>query len=204
MLDPAVSEIARHREGLDEAQWLADTGILDSAVSDYAIETRNDWKRLGSETYILDFEVTSESIVKRLIAKACVKFCPSQTIAEWHDRRNVIEGAGIAVPKLYSTHGGVYIEEFIAYDLRAAYSQMDLKGKHQLHERFTETYVKLGELGFSPVSLHDARSRGSDVVLIDFGSDLGGQTRGRTSYNESNELANREFEKITKKVIRPQ
>jgi hypothetical protein len=49
----------------------------------------------------------------------------------------------------------------------------DAAGRHQLDAQHASMMSTIYELGFHPVGLHDLRSRGSDVVMIDFGSDLG-------------------------------
>ena len=195
-INSARKELADHRGSISENQWLTDVGILDSPETPYTIDVISDWHMPGSESYVLDFAVNSQHDSKRLIAKACIKSCATETVREWHDRRARIKSAGIEVPKLYSTNRAVYIEEFIEMDLHTAFNYSNEEERDSLADRFIDTYLTLGRIGFNVISLHDARSRGDDIVLIDFGSDIGGYSEGSKDDATINEKAQRELDKI--------
>lgn len=192
-------EIDLHRGSVPERQWLAQVGLIESPEIPYQFELVRDWYLPGSESYVLDFKVNpAEGTRKRVLAKACIKMCPVQTVEEWHSRRQRVKLAGIEVPTLYSTHRADYIEEYIEMDLKTAYNSADTETRDKLESRFVETYQKLGQLGFRTVSLHDVRSRGDDIVLIDFGSDLGGYTEDRLVDEHLLEKAQMELKRIVK------
>jgi hypothetical protein len=186
-LESVLKVISAHRGVVPESQWLVEKGITDDKYAPYNFELVKDWYRGGSESYILDFKVNSGIDTKHLLVKACIKMCAVEVVSEWHDRRSRIRRAGIEVPKLYSTNRADYIEEFIDLDLRTAHIVAGTETRRKLEDRFINTYKKLNAIGFSIVSLHDVRSRGDDVVLVDFGSDLGGFTESQRS-NESVEM----------------
>ena len=186
-IESVLKIISAHRDVLPESQWLVEKGIIDDEHAPYNFELVKDWYRGGSESYILDFKVNSGIDTKHLLGKACIKMCAVEVVSEWHDRRSRIQRAGIEVPKLYSTNRADYIEEFIESDLRTAHIVAGSETRRKLEDGFINTYKNLNAIGFSIVSLHDVRSRGDDVVLIDFGSDLGGFTESQRS-NESVEM----------------
>jgi len=82
--------------------------------------------------------------------------------------------------------------------LKIAYNTADTETRGKLESRFVETYQTLGQLGFGTVSLHDVRSRGEDIVLIDFGSDLGGYTEDRPVDEHLLDKAQMELKRIVK------
>lgn len=57
----------------------------------------------------------------------------------------------------------------------------------------------MGRIGFNVISLHDARSRGNDIVLIDFGSDIGGYSENSKDNATINEKAQRELDRIRRR-----
>lgn len=65
--------------------------------------------------------------------------------------------------------------------------------------RFIDTYRTMGRIGFNVISLHDARSRGNDIVLIDFGSDIGGYSENSKDNATINEKAQRELDRIRRR-----
>lgn len=197
--DSIKNELASHRGQVPENQWLAEKGIIETPDTPYSYNLMSDWHMPGSESYILDFEVLSRQRTERLIAKACIKSCATETVQEWHDRRQRIASAGIGVPKLYSTDRAVYIEEYIEMDMRAAHKCADPEVKSKLEDKFLDTYRKLGSLGFNVISLHDVRSHGDDIVLVDFGSDLGGYSDTPLDPKVTNEKALAELSKITRR-----
>ncbi len=158
-------------------------GLLDKIFnSGYSVtDIENKWQRMGGETYIIKATLKKDEVLFPVVIKACIKMFPSKTILEWIERRKRIEMAGISTPKLYLVpeDEGILIEEDIPYDLRQVYAQSDEQGKQMLYKKVSNDIEKILELGFQPISFHDLRSRGNDVVFIDFGSDMGGWQDGK-------------------------
>lgn len=151
-----------------------ETGSILKEVGLKDVEIIHDWMQLGSETYSTDFTArdnVGEGV--HLVAKACIKYFPVETMDEWMVRRNVLTYAEVKVPRLLIHQRSLIIEEFIPYTFREAYSIASDEQKKTLEEAFVDTYKRVAGAGFGPFSLHDARSHGDDVVLIDMGEDIG-------------------------------
>ncbi len=174
-VDSIRSEIDLHRGTMPEPTWLAEKKLIDiDSINSYSFELLSDWHMPGSESFIMDFQINSLKRTERVIAKACIKMGASAVVQEWISRRELASSAGIEVPKLYSVSGPDILEEYIPQTLKQVYEKSDSDKREHLHHEFFTAYQKLIKLGFSPVSLHDVRSHGEDIVIVDFGSDLGG------------------------------
>lgn len=174
-VDSIRSEIDLHRGTMPEPTWLAEKKLIDiDSINSYSFELLSDWHMPGSESFIMDFQINSLKRTERVIAKACIKMGASAVVQEWISRRELASSAGIEVPKLYSVSGPDILEEYIPQTLKQVYEKSGSDKREHLHHEFLTAYQKLIELGFSPVSLHDVRSHGEDIVIVDFGSDLGG------------------------------
>lgn len=146
-------------------------GLKESEV----IKITNWWKPGGAETYIATFSIShQDGSINDLIAKSCIKLCPKETMDEWIDRRNILSINGVHFPEIYTVDGATIVEEYIPYSFKDAYKSADQETKEVLRTNFIDTYKRIWGAGFSPVSMHDVRSRGDDVVMIDLGEDLGG------------------------------
>lgn len=142
-----------------------------------SIQVVTPWYRGGAETYVSDFILTTEDKPpKHLIAKACIKMSPGLAMAEWFQRRERLIKNGVEFPALYAVDekGATWVEEFIPYTFRDAFRIADEEQKATLKNDFIRTYLKMEGVGFAPQGLHDIRSRGTDVIVIDVGEDLGG------------------------------
>ncbi len=154
----------------------------------------SDWTPSG-ETFYRELLVNTGREVNHYVEKACVKILPSETLREWLSRRRILQRAGVETPKLQAHDLVEIIEEYIPYSLSDAYNRLDLDNQIILKERFVETYKRILIAGFTPISFHDVRSRGDDVVVIDFGSDLGGQASQQSTTKEQAQIEN-EFYKL--------
>lgn len=137
------------------------------------------WFRGGAETYVMQFRTTNENtgVSVDLIAKACIKIPCAEVMQDWLRRRETLTTAGVVVPFPYGlSDRATLVEEFAPLTLKEAYSFADDVGRLVLAQEFSRTYGLVMEQGFRPLSWHDTRSHGDDVVLIDFGEDLGGQS----------------------------
>lgn len=144
------------------------------------VQILNPWYQGGAETYVTDFLLSAAEHNRpvHLIAKACIKMCAGAAMREWFNRRDVLAKNGIVFPKVYAIDhdGATWVEEFIPYTFKDAYSQANDIQKHALETQYIQTYLRTEGAGFKPIGvLHDARSRGEDVVMIDVGEDIGGQ-----------------------------
>jgi hypothetical protein len=72
---------------------------------------------------------------------------------------------------LYATGPALLVEEDIPYTLDEAIALAH--DRTAILRALGLTAARLIKAGFAPLSAHDWRSRGDDVVLIDFGQDLG-------------------------------
>jgi hypothetical protein len=133
------------------------------------VPTNEGWIRGGAETYIYKFSVidcdNEAKNINNFILKACVSFPAGNSIAEilnsWVNRRLLLQRHGAKVPQLFGFGNGIILEDFVPYRTHLC---MQLASVAGLFSR----------LQFHPISpFHDIRSFGTDVVLIDFGEDLG-------------------------------
>lgn len=154
------------------AAWLYRHKMISHLTRPYRITANRSWE-LSGEAATLDFSIRSDSGSKRFIAKCCIKSSSTKVMQEWLRRRDAVTKVGVATPRLYASQGASLVEEFVPYTFSEAFTRGDKYVQRRLVDAFTHTHQLLAQAGFTPVSLHDARSQGSNVVLVDFGSDLG-------------------------------
>lgn len=174
--------------------------IIDSTgVKSEDITIVNPWHQAGGETFCTDFTFSSGDERVHLIAKACIKTCPAETFRDWLDRRALIEAQNISVPKVILTQKALLVEEFIPYTFKEAYDKGAPNVQEKLKSEFEHMYETIAELGFYAVSFHDIRSRVDDLVMIDFGIDLGGQSKTKRSTFNNQLLLEQHLHKILTK-----
>lgn len=148
-----------------------------------AVYVTANWQAGGAETYILMFSVVSARDryfpcdSSQFVLKACVA-SPSQgalaqTFRRWLERRDHIRTLGISTPRLYAADGATLLEEYVPLTIAEALSRPPVDKRARLLTALGLTAHRLAVGGYQPVSVHDWRSRGIDVVMIDFGTDLG-------------------------------
>lgn len=172
----ARREIDLLRREQQAGEWLYSIGILPSPDEPYGLKTNTPWK-LATESAILDFSVVTRDGVIRLIEKTCIKPGSTEAMEEWMERRKIITNSGLQTPLLFAQRGATIIEEYIPYTFRDAYRAADESLKKIMLADLQKIIGSLFDAGFSPMSLHDLRSRGDDAVIIDFGFDLGASTQ---------------------------
>lgn len=179
------------------AKFLGSNTLELLKVNDPAsITLLSEWKQSG-EVFSIQFQVDDGTELADLIAKACIKFSPIEVVNDWLQRRKVLDELGLVTPRLFATDAATIIEEYVPYTLKEAYKTAGDSLKESLKKQFQEAYIKLRRTGFSPISLHDVRSRGADVVFVDFGEDLGGIFTPSAESNEQLQAAaDVEFQKI--------
>ncbi len=149
-------------------------------VSDTStVQILNPWYQGGAETFVTDFLLRSgKDQPLHLIAKACIKMCARATMKEWFERREALGENGVSFPDVQAIdyEGATWVEEFIPYTFREAHKRADRAQQRSLENQYAQTYLRIEGAGFKPLgALHDIRSRGTDVVMIDVGEDIGGK-----------------------------
>jgi|CXWL01.1.fsa_nt_gi hypothetical protein len=154
-------------------------GLLRSPSTPFSLEHQgNKWVRGGAETYLSYFSVLEETIRTDVLIKACIAFAPGSTLddilASWIDRRKLLATNGISSPKLYGWGNGVVIEEFVPKSLSDVLAGIDEVPFDILHE-LTRYAATLSKLGFAPIGnpFRDLRFKTNDIIVVDFGEDLG-------------------------------
>ena len=161
----------------EEALW--ELGLLPSPQSGFAVRTTGEWLRSGAETFSCDFAVeTDEGKLTRCRIKACVAYSPNRSLASildsWIQRRTLLAAAGAATPKLIAWGKGVIVEEWIPNVLKDCMTSGTPDHLWHLCRHMAETAGIIARSRFQPVSFFaDLMSRGDDVVIVDFGEDLG-------------------------------
>ena len=160
-----------------EREALFQLKLLPSVSSEYQVRTDADWERGGEETYIYRFlDSSREGQENGYIIKACVTLDLERgiegTIQEWLSRRNLLMSNDMNVPHLVYAGQGLVIEELIPWSLldrmRSYPSTIP-----QILPLLVDYTATLSRLGFAPIDgFTDLRTRGSDVVVVDFGEDL--------------------------------
>jgi hypothetical protein len=160
-----------------EREALFQLKLLPSVSKEYQVRTDVDWERGGDETYIYRFWIRSEGQESGYIIKACVTLDLERgiegTILEWVSRRNVLMSNNISVPQLVYAGQGLIIEELIPWSLLDR-MRSNPSTITQILPLLVDYAATLSRLGFAPIDgFTDLRTRGSDLVVIDFGEDLG-------------------------------
>lgn len=161
---------------LSEAFLALELGTAANAPFEITDETP--WRRGGAETYALDFRVVGRNgFARHLLLKACV--VPpvgrslSQVVFEWTERRVLLQEHGVIVPTLYSAREATILEEFVPFTLEAVLSRTRAIPDWAIAQG-AHLAATLDLLRFNTIALlQDARSHGDDIVLVDFGQDLG-------------------------------
>lgn len=166
--------------GADAIHALRDLGLIsaDEAPIDVHInDAGSTWLRLGAETYCFRFEVQiGTETPQAYMLKACTTFTGrplEEIVSEWIRRRRTLESSGVSTPRLYASGNATILEEYIPYSLMEALSKQARGERPHLIQSIGKAIEKICQLQFAPLTIHDWRSRGQDVVLIDFGTDLG-------------------------------
>ena len=164
----------------DVRQWLVEHGFISEQAESYQIAVVDDWDRPGSESYVMHFSVSETARDGSLsrqdfISKACIKVPSAETMQEWLLRREMLNEVGLSTPRLFATERAALIEEFIPYTFKEAFSNASDDDRKTMLSELVTAYDTLVQNGFHPRIMNDLRSRGTDVVFVDFGEDLGGK-----------------------------
>ncbi len=172
-------ELLNLTEQKDVRSALIDLDIINEDGGEAHVTSQTiDWERSGSEVYTYRFNVRQDNKSVDCIIKACVAFSPTGTLDNilnsWINKRTLLNNYDISSPKLFGYGKGIIIEEFIPFDLQEILIQNN--GLSSILSQLALYAGIIAHLGFKPIdAFKDLRSRGSDVVVIDFGEDLGMQ-----------------------------
>lgn len=156
---------------------LTSLGLIGDADVPYRILVIEGWRRGGSETYLYDFGIQTPEGFRRYLIKACTpSVIPGSNVeailSEWLDRRSILSRNGIETPKLFYAGEGIIVEEYIPMLLEEILELSVHRTK--LLRELAKLAAVLDFLCFSPNEpFGDLRSRGTDLVVVDFGFDLG-------------------------------
>lgn len=170
-------EIRTATSARDVHEGLRKVGICRDACLSCTIESVDDWRPDGAETYVYRFDLRhDDGDVSALTLRACVAltgFDGVGNVAEqWAERRRFLARHGIKVPVTYWVDRGTIAEEHLLYTLTEAWC-IRTDQRPFLAHRLGELCGTLAACHFNPIALTGLRSHGDDVVLVDAGSDLG-------------------------------
>lgn len=181
----------------DFYEALYSLGIIKERNQKINLIQSHSWERGGAETYIYKFWLQQDNKISTgYILKACVAFSPASSLEtilkEWIERRSLIEANGILTPRLFAAGHGVILEELIPFELKTRIIEAGEQMPVVLHQVAGVLGI-LSKLGFNTASvLDDLRTRGDDVVMIDFGEDLGPPIIGQQNIDQvTNHLINK-------------
>jgi hypothetical protein len=182
------SEICKLSDSPEIPQALCALGLLQNQLEQFKLVQIEDWTRSGAETYSYVFQLHRNQETTKLILKACIVPAYGRTTGDilngWLTRRNLVTSQGISTPRLYASGHGVILEEFIPFSLPMVINTHLID--NQFGIRLGVLAATLARYRFCPVApFVDLRSRGKDVVMVDFGSDLGSPFQ--TSVNSMND-----------------
>lgn len=183
---PSELQKLANRSTLPDA--LETLGLIGSPTEAFVLGEVSEWRRGGAETYLYSFHLTTPSMkCREYLLKACVAFSPQQPLEEilnrWIVRRCLLQKAGVRVPALVTYGHGVLVEEFIPHSLAETLNRSPLDAPAILRN-LAEYAGVISALGFMPIDpFSDLRSRGSDIVPVDFGEDLGEPNLARGASN---------------------
>lgn len=176
------SELAKLTGTKNWSEAFVSTGLADQNGEITLLRSQDEWERGGAETFVYRFwTVDGAGVESAHILKACVPGIGvplEKVLAEWMNRRSQLEAEGASVPRLYTFAHGLIWEELLPLRLEAALARVSNAKAAALLTQLATTLNTMLQLRFDPVDpTYDLWSRGDDVVIIDFGQDLGPSRR---------------------------
>jgi hypothetical protein len=171
-------------------------GLLKESCRSVEVACECDWRPGGAETYIYNFSVTSPRESASFVLKSVTALNPIGSVGdlaeEWLSRRQRLEAVGVSTPRFFGIHKATILEEFVPFSLSEAIESQPT-GAAEFKGQCVLLAKQVARGGFLPRGLfRDLRSRGRDVVMIDFGADLGafqGEVDGSTALLRLQEFA---------------
>lgn len=173
-----AAELQKVTSTQSEAEALFSLGILHKANEPYDVRADSEWWRGGAETYAYRFWVKPGMREESgFILKACVSgdlsLSLNETVQKWVARRSLLRNHGISTPHLLYVGHAQLIEELIPHKL-SDYIVSHREHNSKVLSQMVYYAATLARLGFVPVDpFGDLRTRDGDLVVVDFGEDLG-------------------------------
>jgi len=159
---------------------LLHVGLIDSQDRLLAYKDLEGWRRGGGETYVSDFRVVVDGgnlgvTERHIIAKAIITFTDvSDKWREWKKRMSRLNEFGVKTPRTLCFWEGVVFQQFIPHDFRNYFRSCSSDVQQELKKELLETAKRVDEAGFSVTGfLHNLRTGGENIYMVDVGSDLG-------------------------------
>ena len=152
--------------------------VTSGAASEYRLVVDSDWHRSGAETYSFVFSLVREGVRSSFYLKACTALSFGSSVGtvldEWVGRRKLVSDAGVSTPCLYGVAKACLLEEAVPYLLAEVLNDSRGECRADLLRQLAHYSGVLSVNGFVSLdAFSDLRSRGEDLVAIDFGEDLG-------------------------------
>lgn len=133
------------------------------------------WTQAHPETFVYRFRIILPRVTHEMLLKAIVAFSMSRSLVElaeeWVARRRLLEAEGIGTSKLYHAKRAVLVEQHIDTKLSDHLKQYPTA---RLFDQLISFAAILERHGFRPISpFHGLKTDGRDVLVTDFGQDLG-------------------------------
>jgi hypothetical protein len=171
-------EICRVAGSINFMDSLIKLNLIEQGAESFSIVRDKHWVPGGSETYIYRFWIKYDDGGEYgYILKACIALSPGRNgdeiVREWVRRRMMIQSTGVQTPRLVAHKRGILLEELVPYKLEEVLHQLSRVPESILHSlaRWAGVLSALGFAAIDPFS--DLRSHGNDIVVVDFGEDLG-------------------------------
>jgi hypothetical protein len=156
-------------------QALLHLKLIEECDPDPLLQEVEGWTQEHPETFVYRFRIVMPRVTHEVLLKAIVAFSMTKSLVEiageWVARRRLLEGEGIGTSKLYYAKRAVLVEQFVCDKLSDHLKRCPT-------ERLFDQLIKLAGIlerhGFCPVSpFHGLKTDGRDVLVTDFGQDLG-------------------------------
>jgi len=172
------TELAKITATRNWSEALVTVGLAGASDQLALVRRQEVWERGGAETFVYRFFTVDQANLETAhILKACVPGVGvpiEKVLADWLSRRSLLASVGVSTPKLYAASHGLIWEECLPTPLEVTLRDASEAHARILLSKLAVTLNSMYQQGFDPVDpTYDLWSRGEDVVLIDFGQDLG-------------------------------
>lgn len=166
---------------------LIQLNLLDERCSIIRFEDLSPWVRGGSETYIAEcklvFEKENVTSERHIIAKAILSMVDVDSRWNQYLRRiKRLNEYGVKTPLNFGYAEGVIYQEFIPFSFAEFYQSANPAVKDGLRQELRQMARLVDDAGFSTTGfVHNIRTDGEKLYIVDFGSDLGDFVENRVS-----------------------
>jgi hypothetical protein len=166
------------------------------------------WRVGGAETYIAEFEITFRAehttSTRHVLAKAIVTFHGLDDTARiWSQRMDRLALYGVKTPEVCAYWQGTLFQSYIPYDFETFFRDASGVEQTALGGDLVRLAERVDSAGFRPIALvHNLRTDGQDIYLVDVGEDLGHFTPRDTGTGSSVRLAKKWLTDAEKRRVR--